>query len=108
MSRFLDAFKKGFVEGILKAKAEAKARRGGNVKVIVFETIGEIKLATLRGGPVCRKNLTAFTKCPQEILDCIPSEIISFCKDMAPHYLYLSIDEKGKTSWESTTGPVKL
>ena len=108
MSKFLDALKKGFNEGRQKAKAEAEARRDGTVKVIVFETTGEIKLATLRGGSICRKNLSAFRQCPQELLDCIPSEIVSFCKETAPHYLYLAEDENGDIRWESTTAPVKV
>ena len=105
MSRFLDAIKEGFNEG--RQKAKAKARREGTVKVIVFETTGKIKLATLRVGSVCRKNLTAFRPCHQELLDCVPSEIVSFCKETAPNYLYLTKDENGDTIWESTTEPVK-
>lgn len=113
MSRFLDAIKEGFNEGRQKAEAEAeaeaqRARREGAVKVIVFETTGKIKLATLRGGSVCRKNLTAFRQCPQELLNCVPSEIVSFCKETTPHYLYLTKDENGDTIWESTTEPVKF
>ena len=107
MSKFLDAFKKGFNGGRQKAKAKAKARRDGTVKVIVFETTG-IMLATLRGGAICRKNLSAFRQCPQELLDCIPSEIVRFCQETAPCYLYLTKDENGDTRWESTTDPVKV
>ena len=109
MSRFLDAIKEGFNEGRQKAKAEANARRRkGNAKVIVFETTGEIKLATLCGDSVCRENLTAYKQCPQELLDCVPPEIVDFCKETAPHYLYLTKDESGNTKWESTTDPVKI
>ncbi|MCI8353010.1 MAG: hypothetical protein HFJ58_05415 [Clostridia bacterium] len=109
MSRFLDEIKKGFNEGRQKAKAEANARRGeGNAKVIVFETTGKIKLATLCGDSVCRENLTAYKQCPQELLDCVPPEIVAFCKETAPHYLYLTKDENGETKWESTTGLAKI
>lgn len=108
MSRFLDAIKEGFNEGRQKAKKEANIRRKGNAKVIVFETTGEIKLATLCGDSVCRENLTAYKQCPQELLDCVPHEIVNFCKETTPHYLYLIKDENGNTKWESKTDPVKI
>ena len=108
MGRFLDAIKEGIKEGRTKAKTEAngrrEARREGKINVIVFETTGKIKLATLCGDLVCRKNLTAYRKCPQEVLDCVPSKIVDFCKETAPQYLYLIEDENGDTRWESTNG----
>lgn len=108
MGRFLETLKKGFKEGRKNAKVEAEERREGTVNVIVFETTGEVKLATLRGGSICRKNLTSFRQCPQELLNCIPSEIVSFCKETSPHYLYLTEDENGNTRWESTTDPMPV
>lgn len=107
MSKFLDAIKKGFNEGRQKAKAESSIRRKGNAIIIVFETSGEVKLATLCGDLVCRENLTAYRQCPQELLDGIPSEIVAFCKAAAPHYLYL-VKADGDLVWETTTDPVKI
>ena len=66
----------------------------------MFETTGEIKLATLCGDSVCSENLTEYTQCPQELLDCIPPEIVKLCKATAPQYLCITKDKKGNIKWE--------
>ncbi len=72
-------------------------------KVIAFEKSGEIRLATLIDDHknVCRKNFTDVVPCPKELLACVPKKIAEFCKETAPHYLYLNSEGK----WESTTEP---
>ena len=76
------------------------------VKVIVFEKNGEIRLATLIDDDksVCRENFTDVVPCPEELLDCVPSEIAEFCKETAPQYLYFNSECK----WESTKDPIHL
>ena len=75
-------------------------------KVIVFEKNGEIRLATLIDDSkrVCRENFTDVIPCPEELLDCVPSKILEFCKETAPHFLYLSSDG----SWESTKDSIAV
>lgn len=70
------------------------------VKVIVFEKNGEVRLATLIDDQkeVCRENFTDIVPCPEELMKCVPSEIAEFCKETAPHYLYLN----SEGNWEST------
>ena len=75
-------------------------------KVIVFEKNGEIRLATLIDDhkSVRRENFTDVVPCPEELLACVPSEIVEFCKETAPHYLYLNSEGE----WESTTDPMPV
>lgn len=75
-------------------------------KVIVFEKSGEVRLATLINDQkgVCRENFTDIVQCPEELMKCVPSEIAEFCKETAPHYLYLN----SKGNWESTTDPIPV
>lgn len=75
-------------------------------KVIVFETNGDIRLATLidEYKSVCRKNFTDVVPCPEDLLACVPNEIAGFCKETAPHYLYLNSNDQ----WESTREPMPV
>ena len=75
-------------------------------KVIVFEKNGEVRLATLiddQNG-VFRENFTDIVPCPEELMKCVPSEIVEFCKETAPQYLYLNSEGQ----WESTKDPVPV
>ena len=69
-------------------------------KVIVFEENGEVQLATLIDDQkeVCRENFKDIVPCPDDLMECVPSEIAELCKATAPHYLYLNSEGK----WEST------
>lgn len=68
-------------------------------KVIVFEKSGKVQLATLINDhkDICRDNFTNIIPCPEQVLECVPSEIAEFCKETAPQYLYLNSEGK----WES-------
>lgn len=76
------------------------------VKVIVFEKNGDVNVATIadEGKTVCRENLVDFIPCPKWLLDDVPREIAEFCKETAPHYLYLNSEGE----WESTTDPIPV
>lgn len=69
-------------------------------KVIIFEKNGEIKIATLvdEHKSISMKNFTDIVLCPKEVLDCVPDKLEKFCKETAPHYLYLNSEGQ----WEST------
>lgn len=107
MGRFLNAFRDSFNAGRQKAKVE-NALRKGNFKVIVFETTGEIKLATLSGNSICRENIISYEQCPQRLLNCAPPKIVDFCKETAPNYLYLTEDKNGDVKWVSTHDSVSV
>ncbi len=111
MNRLMQVIREGLNEGRQKAKSDARlarTRRKHEVKVIVFERTGEVKLATLCGATVCRENLTDYKPCPDELLKCVPVEIANLCRQVAPQYLYLTEGEDGKSVWESTGDPVKI
>lgn len=61
-------------------------------KVIVFEKSGEVNIATLiddQSG-VCRENFTDIGPCPEDLLNCFPSEIVELNKAAAPMFLYFN------------------
>ena len=75
-------------------------------KVIVFETNGSVKLATLANEDteICKENLQDFEPCPAELLRLVPTQIAKFCKETAPQYLYIN----EKDEWESVKDPIPV
>ncbi len=108
MGRILKAIISGFQERCKMAKTEsARKQEGRSILVIVFERSGEIKLAKCNG-PLARKNLTLYSKCPQAVLESVPPEILEFCKRVPPQYLCLVKSENNKTIWQLAPNPTEI